>query len=173
VVSLCHRQSPGSSRWYFGRIPIAWITSSEPSTASEGDDLEEIGVARRTQVQAQLVVEVVDRHGVSCRLFDVRVGDAVLARRRVNLHTESYYETSRQAEIGPKTSFVGGEIHNLRIERVIDFASDARFPRLAASTGATRRVYRASSHRPLSAPKSAPENRGTPQKLVANAPSSA
>jgi hypothetical protein len=35
--------------------------------ANEGDDLEEIGVARRTQVQAQVVVDVVDRDGVSVR----------------------------------------------------------------------------------------------------------
>ena len=56
-----------------------------------------------------------------------------------------------------------GAIHNLRIERVIDSASDARFPRLTASTGARRtaRGVRQKVRQKTDERRSNPQQRGS------------
>jgi hypothetical protein len=65
-----------------GRVFIAWIASSEPSlrtivTTSSGPALR-----AGPRVEAGVVGLVVDGECVSHGVFDVLVGDAVLARRR-------------------------------------------------------------------------------------------
>ncbi|MGH3115694.1 MAG: hypothetical protein ACRDQ2_00975, partial [Gaiellales bacterium] len=71
---------------YFGRILIAWITNSEPSSRTIVTTSKQVGAPRRAEVEPGVVVLVFYRHRMFHRVLDVLVGDAVLARRRVNLH---------------------------------------------------------------------------------------
>jgi len=74
-----------------------------------------------------------------------------------------YYETSAVGGDRAKDAAVFcGAIHNLRIERVIDSASDARFPRLTASTGARRtaRGVRQKVRQKIDERRSSPQQRG-------------
>jgi hypothetical protein len=48
---------------------------------NDRDDLEQLGVPRPSDVEASVVVLVVDRHRILGRMLDVLVGDSVLARR--------------------------------------------------------------------------------------------
>jgi len=57
--------------------------------ANDCHDLEQIGSARRPEVEAGVVALLVDRHRVGHGVLDVLVGDAVLARRRMDLEHES------------------------------------------------------------------------------------
>jgi hypothetical protein len=54
--------------------------------AQDRHDLEQIGATGRPEIEAGVVVLVVDSERVSHRVFDVLVGDSVLARRRMDLH---------------------------------------------------------------------------------------
>jgi hypothetical protein len=54
--------------------------------AHDRDDLEQIGTAGRAEVEGCVVFLIVDRERVSHGVFDVLVGDAVFARRRMDLH---------------------------------------------------------------------------------------
>ena len=64
--------------------------NGELDTFEGGDrhDLEETGVASWSDVEAGVVVGVVDSHRVGHGVLDVVVGDAVLARRRVDVEHE-------------------------------------------------------------------------------------
>jgi len=65
--------------------------------ALQGDDLEQRTISARAEIQAEVVLELLDRDGVADRVLDVLGPDALLEGRRVAIPTpESYYETSRK-----------------------------------------------------------------------------
>ena len=54
--------------------------------ADDRGNLEQTGAARRAEIQPYIVILILDCHRIRRRVLDVLVGDAVLARRRVDLH---------------------------------------------------------------------------------------
>jgi hypothetical protein len=71
-----------------GRIFIAWIASSEPSSRTIVTTSSRSALRAGPRVEAGVVVLVVDGERVSHGVSDVLVGDAVLARRRMDLPRE-------------------------------------------------------------------------------------
>jgi hypothetical protein len=57
-----------------------------PVVSHDRHDLEQRSASRWTQIQASVFVLVLNRHGMFYSVFDVVIGNAVLARRRVDLH---------------------------------------------------------------------------------------
>ncbi|HEV7944106.1 MAG TPA: hypothetical protein VGP17_15055 [Solirubrobacteraceae bacterium] len=57
-----------------------------PIGTHDRHDLKQRSAPRWAQIQASVFVLILDRHGVFYSVFDVCIGDAVLARRGMDLH---------------------------------------------------------------------------------------
>lgn len=55
---------------------------------NDRDDLKQFAVPSRPEAQTGVVVLIVDRHRILRCMPDVLVSDAVLSRRRMNLHLD-------------------------------------------------------------------------------------
>jgi hypothetical protein len=54
--------------------------------AHDRDNLKKRSTPRGAQIQAGVVVLILDRHGVLYSVVDIRLGNTVLDRRRMDLH---------------------------------------------------------------------------------------
>ena len=73
---------------------MAWITSAGSPTGWI-TEITSSNAAFLSEVEAEIVVQIVDGHRVRHGVRDVGFGDAVLEGRRSQVHTaESYYESS-------------------------------------------------------------------------------
>ena len=50
------------------------------------DDLKQRRVASGSKIELGVVVLILDRHGMCCGVLDVRIGDPMLTRRRMDIH---------------------------------------------------------------------------------------
>lgn len=82
-----------------------------PIVPDQGDDFERRAAAIRPKEEARVIVEFIDHHGVLNGVADIRVVNAVLPRRIVDVHTKvSYYETSLRATLAGSSTVCLGQV---------------------------------------------------------------
>ena len=122
-----------------GRIAIAWITKSLPSWARV------MTLSREPscwpEVEAEVVLKLIDRHRVANGVLDVLDRHAVLERRRMDIHMkQSYYETSDVSPEGAPQRRMGQYL-----QRGHSTKRDARSPpRMGETSDHRHRVVMAS-----------------------------
>lgn len=74
-------------RWrYFDRIGIAWITSSDRSRRLIATTSSRSPLRSRSQIEPEIILEIVDCHGVSHGVLDVLDTHTVFQCRSVDVH---------------------------------------------------------------------------------------
>jgi hypothetical protein len=64
------------------------------AVSNHADHLEQRPAASWPEIEPQVLIEIIDRHGVANRVLDVVQEGPMLERRLPNFHTlQSYYET--------------------------------------------------------------------------------